>query len=329
MDTPSLVLKGKLFNKVFTIPKGEQVTIGRGKDVDIQIFESELSRHHCIMECQNGDIYIEDLESSNGTWVNDARVARRRLNKGDRIRFGSIEFEFYIEAGDRTNLTRTSQLLPAVTPLPMKSKLDMLYGTVKALVATIEAKDRYTRGHSERVASYATQIARAMGLSESKLNALELACYLHDAGKIGVPESVLHKPGKLTDEEFAVIKQHPQMGYNILSQMEGTEAIAEIVLHHHERWDGNGYPDGTKEKGASLMSRILTVADTFDAMGSERPYRGPIIQKEVLAELKRQAGAQFDPHVVEVLLAEAAAGRIMVEADHAAQATLRQQAVDN
>jgi len=189
----------------------------------------------------------------------------------------------------------------------------LLRGTVRALVATIEAKDDYTRGHSERVTACALRIGEAMGLEEHALRSLELAGFLHDVGKIGVPESILRKAGPLSDEEYEVIKQHPRVGESILRHIEGAEQLAEVVLHHHERWDGKGYPDGLAGDEPSLAARILAVADAFDAMSSQRPYRDRLAQAKVLAEIRRGAGRQFDPTVAATLLQEVEAGRFLEE----------------
>jgi HD-GYP domain-containing protein (c-di-GMP phosphodiesterase class II) len=186
----------------------------------------------------------------------------------------------------------------------------LLYGSVGALVATIEAKDEYTRGHSDRVTAFAMQIGRAMDLNQEELATLELAGFLHDVGKIGVPESILGKPGPLTAEEFEIVKQHPSLGYSIVSNIEGAGDIAEVVRHHHERWDGGGYPDGRKENEASKLARILSVADAYDAMTSKRPYRDALELAHVAEEIRSGSGGQFDPDVVKVFLLELDNGRI-------------------
>ena len=190
---------------------------------------------------------------------------------------------------------------------------EMLYGTVRALVASIEAKDEYTKGHSERVTAYALKIGAAMNLDETNLRTLELAGFLHDVGKIGVPENILRKAGPLTEEEYEVIKEHPKQGDRILRHLEGAQEMAEIVLHHHERWDGTGYPDGLAGEKTSVLARILAVADAFDAMGSHRPYRDRLAEEKVLEQIRRGAGSQFDPKVAEVLLREAEARRISLQ----------------
>lgn len=187
---------------------------------------------------------------------------------------------------------------------------NLLHGSVSALVATIEAKDRYTRGHSERVTTYALQMGHALKITQEQLDILELTGFLHDVGKIGVPENILQKPGALTAEEMEIVRQHPTTGYNIVNNIAGAEEIARAVLHHHERWDGTGYPHATKGKESPLFSRILSVADAFDAMNSVRPYRDALHQRKILDEIKRGAGAQFDPELTKLFLEEYEAGHI-------------------
>lgn len=171
----------------------------------------------------------------------------------------------------------------------------MFMGTLRGLTAAIDAKDRYTRGHSERVALLATQLGAAMNLDEKQIEIIHVAGLVHDVGKIGVPEAVLCKPGKLTDEEFGLIKQHPVTGYEILKDIPPLEPMLPGVRNHHERWDGRGYPDGLADEQIPLLGRVLACADAFDAMSSTRAYRPAITRDKVLAEFQRCAGAQFDP----------------------------------
>jgi HD-GYP domain-containing protein (c-di-GMP phosphodiesterase class II) len=178
----------------------------------------------------------------------------------------------------------------------------LLRSTVRALVAAIEAKDEYTKGHSERVTGYALRLGAVMGLEEASLRTLELAGFLHDVGKIGIPESILRKAGPLTDKEYTIIKEHARLGGSIISNIEGAGDLAEIVRHHHERWDGKGYPDGLKGEEASLLSRVLVVTDAYDAMSSQRPYRDRLARETVIRTIQSGSGTQFDPGVVEYFL---------------------------
>lgn len=176
----------------------------------------------------------------------------------------------------------------------------LFLGTLGALTASIDAKDRYTCGHSERVSHLAQCIAQKMQLPSEVVEKVRIAGLVHDVGKIGVPEHVLCKPGRLTDEEFEQIKRHPVIGYSILKDIQPLEDMLPGVLYHHERWDGRGYPEGLSGENIPLFGRIIGVADTFDAMSSSRSYRAAMPREKVMAELERSAGTQLDPQVVAV-----------------------------
>lgn len=178
----------------------------------------------------------------------------------------------------------------------------MFLGTVRALTAAIDAKDRYTRGHSDRVAYLASRLAVATGQSERLAQRIHLAGLLHDVGKIGVPEAVLCKQGRLSDAEFELIKQHPTIGHNILKGITALEDVLPGILHHHERFDGRGYPDKLSGWGIPLCARLLAVADTFDAMSSNRSYRAAMPRQKVLDEIIRSAGSQLDPALAHAMV---------------------------
>jgi HD-GYP domain-containing protein (c-di-GMP phosphodiesterase class II) len=178
----------------------------------------------------------------------------------------------------------------------------MFFGTIHALTAAIDAKDRYTRGHSERVAAMASRLALASGMTEEHAERVRIAGLVHDVGKIGVPEAVLQKPGRLTEAEFEQIKQHPTIGHKILEDIEALDDVLPGVLYHHERWDGRGYPEGLDGHGIPLLGRLLGVADAFDAMSSDRSYRPALPREKVLGEIRANAGSQFDPDLAEVFL---------------------------
>ena len=160
----------------------------------------------------------------------------------------------------------------------------------------------YTRGHSERVASISASIAEALGLPSKEIRKIYWAGILHDVGKIFVPQEIINKPDKLTDEEFELMKQHSVKSYELVKEIKGLEDIAKIVRHHHERWDGKGYPDGLKGEEAPLGARIIAVADAYDAMTSERPYRRALTPQEALEEIVKGSGTQFDPNIVNAFL---------------------------
>ncbi len=178
----------------------------------------------------------------------------------------------------------------------------MFMGTLRAMTAAIDAKDRYTRGHSERVAWLSKQLALASGLPEATAERLHICGIVHDVGKIGVPEQVLGKPGRLSDEEFGQIKMHPEIGHTILKDIPLLEDILPGVMHHHERYDGKGYPGGLVGEAIPLFARIVAVADTFDAMSSTRSYRSAMPREKVRAEFARCAGTQFDPALAAAFL---------------------------
>jgi HD-GYP domain-containing protein (c-di-GMP phosphodiesterase class II) len=177
----------------------------------------------------------------------------------------------------------------------------LFLGTVRALTAAIDAKDRYTLGHSERVAHLSVMLARSAGLSRADEERLHLTGLVHDVGKIGVPERVLLKPGKLTEEEFALIRLHPEIGHRILKDIPQLAAVLPGVLHHHERYDGKGYPHGLKSTQIPTDARVIAVADTFDAMSSDRSYRPRLPRDQVIAEIIRHAGTQFDPDLAHLI----------------------------
>jgi len=170
---------------------------------------------------------------------------------------------------------------------------------VKSLVRGIEIRDSYTRGHSERVAFFAKKIAQEMGLSEKEVEAIYIAGLLHDIGKIGIPDSILLKPGRLTEEEYEIIKLHPILSHELLKHIDVLKNSLPGIKYHHERWNGSGYPEGLKEKEIPLQARILAVADSFDAMTSDRIYRKGIPKQEAIKELRKLAGKYYDPEVVE------------------------------
>ncbi|MGI6658852.1 MAG: HD-GYP domain-containing protein [Dethiobacteraceae bacterium] len=174
--------------------------------------------------------------------------------------------------------------------------------TIKALTKAIDAKDQYTRGHSERVAKYSVWIAEELHLPEDYIEKLEYIALMHDIGKIGVPEHILNKPSRLSDEEYRLVMKHAAVGAEIISNIKFIGEHADIVRHHHERVDGRGYPDGLKEEQISLGAKIIGVADAFDAMTSERIYRAPLTKEEAVAELKRCSNTQFSEEVVQAFL---------------------------
>jgi putative nucleotidyltransferase with HDIG domain len=170
------------------------------------------------------------------------------------------------------------------------------------LSRAIEARDPYTRGHSARVTELAEAVARRLGWSEDRLASLRVGGPLHDIGKLAVPPEVLRKKGRLDAGELAEIREHPEVGARILLRIAALSEALPYVLYHHERWDGTGYPSGKAGEEIPLEARVLAIADAFDAMTSDRPYRRALTQEEALAEVERCSGTQFDPDIARVFL---------------------------
>jgi len=217
------------------------------------------------------------------------------INKKDDERFDSRDQDLFA--------TVANQIAMASENTKLNQDLEiMLFGTVASLVTAIEAKDTYTKGHSERVTEYALMLGRALKLSEDELVILRLSSLLHDIGKIGVMEGVLSKKDPLTEEEWKSIRQHPATGAKILEPVKQISNIIPFILHHHERYDGKGYPDCMSGEGIPLFSRIIAIGDTFDAMTSDRPYRKGLSAQIALGEIEKNRGTQFDPHLAEVFI---------------------------
>jgi putative nucleotidyltransferase with HDIG domain len=183
-------------------------------------------------------------------------------------------------------------------------ELNTLYlATVQTLAAAIDAKDQVTHGHIRRVQHYAVELAKAIGVRDQlQLKAIQAAAVLHDTGKIAVPESILNKPGPLTTEEFAVMKQHAAVGADIISSINFPYPVEPIVRYHHENWDGSGYPEGLVGTAIPIGARILAVVDCFDALTSDRPYRRMLSDAEALAIVVDRRGRMYDPLVVDTFL---------------------------
>jgi putative nucleotidyltransferase with HDIG domain len=180
----------------------------------------------------------------------------------------------------------------------------LLIDTIRAIAATIDAKDGYTHRHSERVAALSRRIASEIGLSPEEQQTAQLAALLHDLGKIAVPDSILNKPGRLTPEEFEEMKKHPLHGAHILANIKSPSVAAVLpgVQYHHERWDGSGYPEGLRGDAIPLLGRLLGVADYFDAVTSPRTYRAPISADAAVESIRNEAGKHFDPRIAEAVV---------------------------
>jgi len=191
-----------------------------------------------------------------------------------------------------------------VEPLDIAELLEKThFETIMAFSEALEARDEYTAGHSRRVMEYSKSIGQRMKLDKQDIESLKRSALLHDIGKIGIPDMVLKKEAKLTDEEYAIIKSHPETGASILKYIKSFKDLVAAVYHHHERFDGEGYPDGIKGKEIPLHARIIAIADTFDAMTSSRSYRKKALSlRTALGELERNKGNQFDPEITDIFI---------------------------
>lgn len=179
---------------------------------------------------------------------------------------------------------------------------ELFYKTIKSIAFALDAKDKYTHGHSMRVTLYSLALAKKLNLSDALLEEIETTGLLHDIGKIAIPENILLKPGKLTPEEFEVIKTHPELGEKLVFGIEKLKLVSNWLKSHHERYDGNGYPDGLVGEEIPISSRIIAIADTYDAMTSDRSYRAALPHEVAIDEIRRCAGSQFDPKLAEIFI---------------------------
>ena len=209
----------------------------------------------------------------------------------------------YVEVGIIGILLFFLPLLLARRSFELYTKMRKVYlDTIRALAAAIDAKDPYTKGHSERVAKTSVALALELNLSDRDIENIEYTALLHDIGKIGIADNILGKRSSLTDKEFDKIKEHTVMGAKIIEPVDFLKNSYKAIYHHHERYNGKGYPDGIKSEDIPILARIIAVADAYDAMGSDRPYRKKLSHNKILRELKEQSGKQFDPEVVKALI---------------------------
>jgi response regulator RpfG family c-di-GMP phosphodiesterase len=222
---------------------------------------------------------------------------QRAVNRALGRRRLLIENRFYREDLERKVRERTSELNEALYDVEESYKI-----TLEALVTALDAREHETQAHSQRVREYTLTLAEDLGLKHDDLIQTGRGALLHDVGKIGVRDSILLKPGKLSEEEWVEMRMHPQIGYNILQNIEFLSPAAEIVLCHQERWDGKGYPNGLSGTDIPLGARIFAIVDTLDAMTSDRPYRKAMSFEAALEEIRLCSGTQFDPRIVGAFL---------------------------
>jgi diguanylate cyclase (GGDEF)-like protein len=231
------------------------------------------------------------------SWPNDGVTPDELVNAADKALYYAKEM-----GGNRTSVA--SKMMPSLAQNEAASPTTdrEVLSTIHALAATIEARDPYIYGHSRKVSRYAVALAEAAGLPSEKVTIINTAAMLHDIGKIGVPDEVLNKTEKLDNESWKLIQAHPALSTTIVGHVASLVASLPAILHHHERWDGLGYPDGLKGDDIPVEARVLAIADAFDAMTSNRPYRSKLSYKKVLQELKQCSGSQFDPGLIETFL---------------------------
>ena len=229
--------------------------------------------------------------------------------KQDESKFDRDELDFFVALNrDVAMAIRNAQLFNDLK-MELEKKQSLFFHTTIAMAAAIEAKDLYTHGHTSRVTNYALEIAKKISLKNKEINANEkffedvhIASLLHDIGKIGIPETILNKVGALTPEERKIINEHPSIGVNILQPINELKTVLLGVKYHHERFDGTGYPEGLKGDQIPLIAAIISVADSFDAMTSDRPYRKGFTREQAIEEIKNQNGKQFNPSVISAFL---------------------------
>lgn len=237
------------------------------------------------------------------SWVLARNFTKRlsRLSEAiDRIQAGQLTVG--LPESERDEIDELASRLRQLAAAVHGEREDLLLATIESLVTALEAKDTYTFGHSSQVSTLAVAIAKEFNFSEQELFNIRIAALLHDIGKIGIPDQVLHKDGKPSEEEWLIIQQHPIIGAKILAGIPALSLATGMVLHHHARWDGRGYPEKLATIEIPFGARIIAVADTFQAMISDRPYRKGMEESVALAEIRRCSGTQLDPAVVETFL---------------------------
>ncbi|MBD8070567.1 HD domain-containing phosphohydrolase [Bacillus sp. PS06] len=282
-------------NQVFTLmPLYNQMLIGISYD-ESMIYEAKLKLRNTLLMIS---ILLEIVVIVVGVSIYRklSRPTALLIEQAERITNGDLDAPL-----PTTRDQGTSAIIDALQSV-LNERYRLFIQTIEAISITLEKRDSYTAGHSKRVTEYALAIADELQLTDKEKRDLQLGAALHDIGKIGVPDRVLHKTGRLTPEEFHEIKQHPVYGDEIITNIKSLNHIRPIVRSHHERWDGGGYPDGISGEEIHLLARITCVADTFDAMTSDRPYRKGMSEQQASTIIKSESGKQFDPVVVEAFM---------------------------
>ena len=272
----------ELLQKVRAIdPKMKIIMVTAYPEIDLAVNAMRLGAYDFIIKPADLDLIVMSVKKA---------LESKRLEE---------EIDAYHNRLEELVEERTARLQQSYRTLK-KAHLD----SVKVLAEAIDAKDPYTRGHSDRVKRMSLAIAKKMGFSEERLENLEYGALLHDIGKIGIKDEVLQKQGPLSNEEYQYIREHPLIGVKIVEGVEFFKDKIPMIRHHHEHYDGRGYPDGLAGEAIPLEARIISLPDAFDAMTSARPHRGVMPLQGVLAELEKCRGRQFDPKVLEIFLRE-------------------------
>ena len=308
VDSLSIFLKRSGYNFVGVTDPQEAIERVKNEHFDLMILDFIMTPIH-------GDQVVEEIRKFNKELYILLLTGHKDLAPPlDTIR--RLDIQGYCEKSDKFDqlLLLIESGIKSIAQMNEIKKINIqLYDTyekleqayldsIQTLRYTVEAKDPYTRGHSDRVSLYSVLIGKYLGLSEKDLKTLEIGGLFHDIGKIGVPDAILRKETKLTDDEYSEIKNHPAIGAHILSSAEIFKDIIPIVKHHHEKYDGNGYPGRLKGEEIPYLARIAAIADTFDAMTSKRTYRDALPLETVIAEFERCRGTQFDPKLDDVFL---------------------------
>ena len=308
IDSLSILLKRSGYNFVGVTNPEEAIKRVREEHFDLMILDFIMTPIH-------GDQVVEEIRKFNKELYILLLTGHKDLAPPlDTIR--RLDIQGYCEKSDKFDqlLLLIESGIKSIAQMneikkindELKTTYDMLekayLESIETLRYTVEAKDTYTRGHSDRVSEFAVLIGKKVGLSNEDMKTLQIGGLFHDIGKIGVPDNILQKESKLTDDEYSEIKNHPSIGAHILSTATIFKDIIPIVRHHHERYDGNGYPGRLKGDEIPYLARITAIADSFDAMTSRRTYRDSLPMDVVISEFKKCRGTQFDPELDDVFL---------------------------
>jgi putative two-component system response regulator len=264
----------------------------------------EMDGFEVIQELKSGELAWREVPVIFLTANEDEDAETKGLSLGamDFIRKPFVASVLVLRVQHAVELIRLQRDLETMVDEKTRENENLFLHVVECLADAIDAKDNYTKGHSGRVAQYSKEIAERYGYDEKQQEQIFMMGLLHDVGKIGVPDEVINKPGRLSEEEFAKIKKHPSIGGKILSNIKEMPELAAGAKWHHERYDGTGYPEGLAGKNIPEAARIIAVADAYDAMTSNRSYRGVLPQEKVRQEIQRGKGSQFDPDFADIML---------------------------